>query len=108
MVLLIENYNHFLKVYHSDGHLEIIDQPLKNYVHFCKQKNKYKNPVKLGDVYLYPTQNMRDEQCRWVNLSYLDHHNDYFVSLLKEKNIFEKVINEYIAQKKKQFIEDGE
>ena len=50
----------------------------------------YKRPVKVGQEFLFPTQNQRDYECKWVNLDYLVQDDLNYMMLLKEKGIYER------------------
>lgn len=100
VVILVEKYNHGLRIYYSDGHFEVIDGNIQNLSQERINFYKYKNPIVYEGVLLHPTQNKKDEQCLWVNLDYLEEKDSAFIELLKKKNLTSKVQNMYFKYKK--------
>lgn len=100
-IILIENASHCLRVYYADGHSELVKKDLSDFAILSKVKSGYKNPIQIGDDFLYPTKNKRDKDCCYVNLKCFDYHNDYFIELLKTKNLLEKSKKEYLHHKLK-------
>ena len=79
VIVLVEHYGKFTRIYYSDGHNEISSDDLKKYV----QKNKglpgYKNPILIQNCLLYPTSNQKSQDCQWINLDYLEQQDNFYI-----------------------------
>lgn len=107
VIVLVEHYGKFTRIYYSDGHNEISSDDLKKYV----QKNKglpgYKNPILIQNCLLYPTSNQKSQDCQWINLDYLEQQDNFYIDLLKEKNLLTKSKSMYIKYKSKELLKDS-
>lgn len=101
-IILAERFHHYIKIYYSDGHTEIIFEDIKSYLQQKRAKKGYKNAILLHENWLYPTMNQKDYSCHWVNLYYLREKNPYCKQLLKDKNIYQKAKIMYIKQIQKE------
>lgn len=88
-VLLVEQFERYLRFYYSDGHYEIVDRRIKDYI-TKKSIHGYKNPILICTEYLHPTMNRSDTKCKWINLDYFIQNDYLFILLLKQKGLYEK------------------
>lgn len=106
VVILIENYDQYTRVYYSDGHNEIVNEQVKNLIPKRKDRKGYKNPILFEDVYLHPTHNQKEKDCKWINLAYLEEKDPLFIHLLEEMNLYDKAVKMYLREKEK-ILKDG-
>lgn len=99
VIILIEKYNGFLRVFYKDRHFEIWDDHFKKYI--LKKQKGYKKPMVIGDNWLFPTRNMRDVQCCWINLDYFIEFDRYFIKLLNQRHLYECVKKMFLRKKEK-------
>lgn len=99
-LILIERFHKYLCFYYADGHYEIKDVQIQQ---FMKKRSGYKNPIFVDDYQLYPTKNIHDDHCLWVNLDYYEKHNDYLLHLLEHFQIQDHVYKMYLKHKKTSF-----
>lgn len=104
-VVFLESYGRYLKVYYSDGHMEIVEEKIQNLISKGDKKIGYKNPIFYKGVYLYPSKSIKEKDCQWINLDYLDEKDSLFVQLLLDKNLYEKAIKMYLREKEKKLKE---
>ena len=79
IIVLIEYYQDYLRFYYADGHSEIIQDSIHSYLH--TDDKGYKRPIQVYNQELYPTQNKKDINCRWINLSYKKSTINFFMIL---------------------------
>jgi len=107
VIVLAEHYYGYERIYYSDGHYEITTQRLKKFIEKNKGVSGYKNPILIQDSLLFPTMNIKYQECRWLNLDYLEEQDDFFIHLLKEKDLLMKSKSMYLRYKEKQFLKDS-
>ncbi len=103
IIVLIEYYQDYLRFYYADGHSEIIQDSIHSYLH--TDDKGYKRPIQVYNQELYPTQNKKDVNCRWINLSYIDEQDVHYMCLLKEKGLIDKCKKMYLKYKEKQLFD---
>lgn len=94
-VLLVEHYERYLRFYYSDGHYEIVDKHIKEYI-TKRDGHSYKNPILIYSGYLHPTMSRSDINCKWINLDYFMQSHHLFRLLLKQKGLYEKAKKMYL------------
>lgn len=100
-IIFVEKKHKYLCFYYADGHYEMKDEHIKSFM--PKKKKGYKNPIHIGECRLYPTKNIHDINCQWINLQLYEEENDYLNYLIK-KNCLEKYVwKMYIKYKEKHF-----
>ena len=102
MVILVERFQHYIRVYYDDGHTEVLFEDIQSYLQQKRIKKGYKNAIVLHENWLYPTMNQKDFSCHWVNLKYLHHQNKYCQNLLHDKSLYQKARIMYIKQIQKE------
>lgn len=107
VIVLVEHYEKYLRMYYSDGHYEITINDLKQYIHKNQGMRGYKKPISLRGALLFPTMNQKCKDCRWLNLDYLEEQDSGFLHLLQEKNLLSKSRNMYLKYKEKQLLKDS-
>jgi len=103
IIIIVERYHQYVRIYYADGHSEIIDQRINNFQN-GQRKSGYKNPICVADECLYPTMNQRDEECRWINLEYFEEKDPFFLQTLKKKGLFSKSLRMYLRYKEQQYL----
>lgn len=107
VIVLVERYDIYIRVYYADGHSEIIVDNIQNYIIKNKGKIGYKKPILINNQLLYPTIDQKNDYCCWIDLEQLDDYNEFYMNLLKQKSIYEKAIAMYLKQKEKMLLKDG-
>lgn len=106
VIVLMENFEQFTRVYYADGHYELCQQRIKDILPKQQGSSGYKRPVYYENVYLYPSQNQKDRECKWINIDYLDEKDPIFIHLLVHKNLYQKAVHMYLKEKEK-LLKDG-
>ncbi|MEG0367599.1 MAG: hypothetical protein RR585_12235 [Coprobacillus sp.] len=78
-----------MRLYFADGHYEIVNKQVRNYL-IKRDDQGYKKPILIYAGYLHPTKNRCDMSCKWVNLEYFIQNHYLFITLLKQKGLYEK------------------
>lgn len=107
VIILVERYGIYLRVYYADGHSEIIDDNIQSYIIKNKGKIGYKKPILINNQLLHPTIDQKNYLCCWIDLEQLDEYNEFYIKLLKQKSIYEKAITMYLKHKERLFLKDG-
>lgn len=107
IVLLVEYYHHQTRIYYSDGHYEVTTKQILEYEQKVLNERSYKNPIYIRSFLLYPTMNQKDEECRWINLSYLEEKDEFYIHLLKERQLYQKAVKMYLKYKEKELLSVG-
>lgn len=95
---MVEHDKKHLCLHYADGHFEIIPGKIHNYM--IKNKKGYKNPIVIDNYLLYPTKNIHDDSCKWVNLEFYEENNHYYVFLLENYGLEPQVRKMYLKHKK--------
>lgn len=104
IILLVENYHHHTRIYYSDGHYELTTKQILEYEHKILNERSYKNPIFVRSSLLFPTMNQKDPKCTWINLSYLDEKDEFYIRLLDERHLYEKAVKMYLRVKEKELM----
>ena len=107
VIVLVERYDVYLRVYYADGHSEIIIENIQSYIIKNKGKIGYKKPILINSQWLYPTINQKNGYCCWIDLEQLDDYNEYYMNLLKQKLIYKKAVSMYLKHKENSMLKDG-
>ncbi|MCD8027784.1 MAG: hypothetical protein LUF02_03795 [Erysipelotrichaceae bacterium] len=103
VAILVERYYDSVKIYFGDGHCEVLDEKIEDYIGKEKSRARYKAPIEVYGQFLYPTKDKKEKDCVWVNLDYLDNIDKNYIAMLKSKNVFDKTIKMFLKQKEIQF-----
>ena len=58
-VLLAERFHCYIRVYYADGHYELRDENIQDYIKQNRGKSGYKHPILIENQNLYPTIDQR-------------------------------------------------
>lgn len=98
ILIMVEYNKKYLRLHYADGHYEIINGYIHDYV--VKKKKGYKNPICIRNYYLYPTKNIHDISCQWINLELYEENNHYYRLLLENYHLENQVRKMYLKHKK--------
>ncbi|MCD7950163.1 MAG: hypothetical protein LUG12_07890 [Erysipelotrichaceae bacterium] len=100
IAVLLERFNNSVRIYYGDGHREVSDEKVEDYIlKSSKKYSGYKNPVFVYGQKLYPIKDQRDADCIWINLDYLDAEDEKYFKILKERDILDKAIKMFLKEK---------
>lgn len=99
VAIVAERYGDSVKIYFSDGHYEISDERIEDYLLKEKSKVKYKNPIDVYGQKLYPTKNRNEKDCIWINLDYLDNRDEDYIMMLKNRDVFDIAVKMFLKNK---------
>lgn len=71
-VLLAERFHCYIRVYYADGHYELRDENIQDYIKQNRGKSGYKHPILIENQNLYPTIDQKENLCCWINLGYIE------------------------------------
>ena len=100
-LIMVEYDKKHLRLHYADGHYEIVHGTIRDYM--IKNRKGYKNPILIHNHYLYPTRNIQDISCRWINLELYEENNYYYQFLLENYDLESKALNMFLKQKKNIF-----
>ena len=99
ILLLVDSYQYYLRFYYADGHCEMKNSRVKHYMQ--ENRKGYKNPICVQNDFLYPTKNIHDSHCQWINLDFYEENNHCYSMVLDYYDLNQHVKKMYIKHKYK-------
>ena len=93
-IVLIKVIRGYMNIYYSDGKQMIVKDNIKKYR--VKVNRGDKNPILYCDCLLYPTHNIKHEECIFINIEKFDKKDEFYIYLLKCFGIYLKAKKMYI------------
>ena len=85
-------------------HCEFVELDI-NSLHVHDDVQTYKKPIEYFGHRLYPTKNQKEDDCKWINLAYIDEQDKNFIMFLYNKGVLEKTKKMYFKYKEKQLFQ---
>lgn len=101
VIVLIERYEQYIRLYFADGHTEIADIRINEYIHKNKGKPGYKHAIMMNQQNLYPTLDQKNKKCQWINVHYFEASDGLYFRLLRNKDILQRAMKIYLKEKLK-------
>lgn len=99
-IVMVENNVDHLCLHYADGHFELVEGIIDEYR--LQNQKGYKNPIVIQDHYLYPTKNIKNQHCQWLNIEMVQESNHYYMLLLEYNELSHQVQKMCISIKRKE------
>ena len=106
-VLLAERFHCYIRVYYADGHYELRDENIQDYIKQNRGKSGSKHPILIENQNLYPTIDQKENLCCWINLGYIEEKNPFYIWVLQSRGLYDKAVKMYVNFKLKELVKDS-